>query len=170
MKLTIILFIVISSLLNNNEQDIDIRYCKALTFINSSKEIRKDFKIKTKDKDYYKVSEQLISAKLYTPFFKEELKGLDKQMFDTVLIDTGKTVIKTDIDLRKLSLSNNANLIIFFSEIQENCLFAEIMNDIDTYSDSHKDLTQFNTSKVVLFVFGEDANIKNTYIKEFNYN
>lgn len=107
---------------------------------------------------------------VYAPFFKEELKELNKQIFDTVVLDTSEVVIKTDTDLKKLALNDKANFIVFFSEINNNCLFAEILNDTDAHSDNYKDITQFNVSKVVLFVFGKDANIEHTYIKEFNYN
>jgi hypothetical protein len=151
----------------NVSDDVNLKYCKALRYLDTSKEIRQYFKVKANN--YYKVSEQIINENIYLPFFKEELEQANIQIPDNRFDDT-TVVIKTNVNIKKLSLSYNTNLMVFFSEANSNYLFAEIINDTDAYSDDYKDLIVFNTSKVILFFFDKEGSIKNTYIKELNYN
>ena len=98
---------------------------------------------------------------------KEGLLSTDRNY----LVDTSAVVKRIDENLKKLTMNTNSNLIVFFSEINENgYLFAELLNDTDLHSDKYHDITQFNTSLVVLFIFDENDNIKRTYMKELNCN
>jgi hypothetical protein len=168
MKL-IIVFLVVIGMLVSRRYDVDIKYCKALRYIENSKQIRKYFKIRTDNNDWYKVSDQIIDPNIYLSFFNQELKELTAQGPNSIIINE-QPVIKTDTVLRKLSSNHKADMIVFFSKANKYYLFAEILRDTDPHSDDYKDLIQINVSKVILFVLDQDENIRSTYIKEFNYN
>lgn len=170
MKTFIFCLLMVAFNTHNNKEHIDLKYCKAIHYISSSKDIKKHFKIKPKDNAFYRVSEQVIDV--YLPFFNEELTKEGLLSTDRkYLVDTSAVVKRIDENLKKLTTDTNSNLIVFFSEINEKgYLFAELLNDTDVHSDKYQDITQFNTSLVVLFIFDENGNIKKTYMKELNYN
>lgn len=119
--------------------------------------------------DGLKVSDSIVHIDI-SNFYEELSKDNSEVMlFKLDSLDRKRNTEKYILsDLHKLPSDSSSDYTLFFSEIIENKLLAEIVKDKGLKNASYKQLTAFSKSKIFLFVFDEKK-ISEVYSKEIQY-
>ena len=158
-----ITILFISSLLSFKIDTANIEiYKKALEHITKSGEYDK---LKGKCYRHY-VSPEILSFNALGMFFKEELKSYvdldDKDVVPNIV------VVDKEENMLELAESKRAKLKIYFSEMQDNVFFAEILV-ADRKVKSYSDRPHFGKSYIYMFNVEDDI-VNFVDVKEINYN
>ena len=118
------------------------------------------------------VSDTIVHLDL-TNFWEElseEMENKEALLFKLDSIDNSRKLNDYFMSsLRNLNAQSDCNYTLFFSEVYENILLAEALDNKGNLSANHYQLTAFNNSKIFLFKFNEKKEIVRVYSKKLQY-
>ena len=158
----IALFVFNGCNINTNER-MDEHYSIAFNYIKGLPELE--------SKCLY-VSDTIVHLDL-TNFWEElskETENKEALLFKLDSIDNSRKLDDYYMSsLRNLNEQSDCNYTLFFSEVYENILLAEVLDNKGNLNANHYQLTAFNNSKIFLFKFNEKKEIVKVYSKELQY-
>lgn len=161
MKNLVILLVMLSFNSCFAQKDVDIYYKTAFDYIVSLPEFKGNG---------LRVSDKLVHIDI-SNFYEELSEGnLEAMLFKLDSIDNERNMKKhVSPKLQDISSSKSAVHYLFFSEIIDNMLLAEVIENKGLKNPNYERLTSFNNSKVFLLIFNQNKELKKVYFKEIQY-
>lgn len=129
--------------------------------------VEKIFVTETGKSASFNVSEEILSFSNFAIFFKDELGS--KLTSSQLHIDKDSIVITRDTTLKDLGCRRHKKAKVFFTEIQDDIFFAEVLSFTNKKNSAYSNRPTFGESKVFMLKV-ENENVLIVDSKAINYN